>query len=122
MRAYLFFFVATFGADPADPTFDPEENDVVLLDEYAADDGLPDVRLLQFFGNNTTSTEETDTSPSIPLVPLALVGVGGAIAAAYFLMQPSYTYETHDYDHAAESGLLEHPEYDVHDMDDSDYE
>jgi len=47
--------------------------------------------------------------------------MGGAALAAFFLMRPAYTYETHDYDHA-ESGLLDHPDYDVHYDDGSDPE
>ena len=38
-------------------------------------------------------------------VPLAVVGVGGAAVAAIVLMRGGHSYETHDYDSAAESGL-----------------
>jgi hypothetical protein len=119
MRAHLALFVAAFGADPAGPTFDPEEPDVVLLDEYMTEtDALPEAR--QLFLNYTNSTEPSEPSEGIPLVPLAVLGVGGAAVAAIVLMRGGHSYETHDYDSAAESGLLDHPDYEVHYDDGSD--
>merc|ERR1719197_2290219 len=99
---------------------------MALLDEYATEgDALP--RALQtFVGNATNSTPpvpvvEPEYDSKIPWVPLALVGLGGAGVAGYFMMQSGHTYETYDYDHAAESGLLEDPDYEV-EYDDGEYD
>jgi hypothetical protein len=115
--------------DDGAPTFDPEEADASFSDEYMAGDLVPDTRFLQTFDPdypNATSPNGTVTEPppetSIPMVPLALVGLGGVGAAAYFMTRPGYTYETHNYDHAADSGLLDHPEYDLEYDDGSDYD
>jgi hypothetical protein len=134
MHTHFVFFLAAFGAALPDdaPTFDPDESESALLDEYMADT-LQGARKLQFFSGNNTNTTPTDnpatpavdesletTEDKLPLLPLAAVGIGGAAVAAFFLMRPAYQYETHDYDHAAESGLLDHPDYDVHYDDGSD--
>jgi hypothetical protein len=130
MHTHLVFFIAAFAAAvPEDaPTFDPEESESVLLDEYMTDT-LPGARMLFLgFGTNNTTSETPvagtpiTTTDKLPLVPLAAVGIGGAAVAAYFLLRPAYTYETHDYDHAAESGLLDDPDYETHFDDGSDSE
>jgi hypothetical protein len=122
MHAHLLFFVAAIGSNlPADdaPTFDPEETENVLLDEYMAD-ALPSGRQLGlFFGNNTTTT--TPAEPVDETMPLiAVAAIGGAVVLGCLLMRPTYTYETHNYDHAAESGLLDHDDYDIEAIDTSD--
>merc|ERR1719453_993090 len=96
--------------------------DVALLDEYM-DAELPDTRFLMApAGNATNSTPPPPEEEGLPWVPLLLVGGLGAGAAGYFMTRPGYTYETHAYDHAAESGLLDDEEYDIEYDDGSDYE
>jgi hypothetical protein len=125
MRAHLLFFVvAAFDADGA-PTFDPEDTEFALMDEYMTDDARPEPRFLQALLNGTNETFIPPPPPeehSLPLIPLAIAGAGAVAVVGFCLMKPDYTYETHDYDHAADSGLLDHPDYDVHEVDESDYD
>jgi hypothetical protein len=119
MRAHLVFLVAAFEADLATdgaPTFDPADgNDVVLLDEYMAD-ALPEDRRLYYVVNGTNYTDDGQEVPGQgpPLGMMALVAAGGAAIIGALLCRGTHTYETHDYDHAASSGLLDHPDYEVH--------
>jgi hypothetical protein len=118
MRAFLVLGFLAYGFDSDDmqissPTDDPEESKVALLDEYDGD--LPAVRLLQTLVNasNITLESPTEEGTSVPWIPLALVGLGGAGAAGYFMTQQGASYETtfeYEYD---EDGLLdEEYEYD----------
>jgi hypothetical protein len=109
MRAYLLFLVAAFDGDLATdgaPTFDPEELEISLLDEYETDDGVPEKRFLQYLVNATNETG-AGTAGDIPFLPLILVGLGGAGAAGYFMTRPGESYEYA----ADDEGLLE-DEYD----------
>jgi hypothetical protein len=92
------------------------------LDEYMTEgDAAPD-RFLQIVVNATNSTVESPEEKSVPWIPLALVGLGGAGAAGYFMTRPGYTYETYDYDQA-EGGLMEeYDDYDDVDYDEEEYE
>jgi hypothetical protein len=130
MRVHLLFFVSAFDADVATdgaPTFDPEEPEFALMDEYMTDADRPEARFLQYLVNETgnlTIVPPPQTEQGIPILPLALVGLLGAGMAGYFMTRTGYTYETHDFDHAADSGLLDHPDYDLEydDGDDHDYD
>jgi hypothetical protein len=110
MRALLLLIAAAFDADlttDGAPTFDPEELEISLLDEYETDDGMPEKRFLQYLVNATNSTGGESVLEDIPWLPLALVGLGGAGAAGYFMTRPG---EGYDYDHA-DDGLLSDEEY-----------
>jgi hypothetical protein len=109
MRAYLLFLVAAFDGDLATdgaPTFDPAELEISLLDEYETDDGTPEKRFLQYLVNATNETG-SGTAGDIPFLPLALVALGGAGAAGYFMTRPG---QSHSYEYA-DDGLLEDEEY-----------
>jgi hypothetical protein len=116
MRAFLVLGFLAYGFDSDDmqissPTDDPEESNVALLDEYDGD--LPAVRLLQTLVNASNVTlESPTTTASVPWVPLALVGLGGAGAAGYFMTREGASYET-TYEEYTEDVLLdEEYEYD----------
>jgi hypothetical protein len=111
MRAYLLFLVAAFDGDLATdgaPTFDPEELEISLLDEYETDDGVPEKRFLQYLVNATNATGGEGGMADIPFLPLILVGLGGAGAAGYFMTRPGQGY---DYDHADDGLLSDDEEY-----------
>jgi hypothetical protein len=121
MRAHLLFLVAAFDADLATdgaPTFDPEEMEISLLDEYASDDSVAETRFLQFVGNATNITIPPPAPSGMPLVPMVLVALGGVGAAGYFMTRPGPSYETYEY---TEDGLLEE-EYDEYDEEYEEYE
>jgi len=121
MRATLIFLVAAFDADleiEGAPTFDPEELDISLLDEYMASDTDADARSLQFMVNATNITAPAASS-EVPFVPLALVGLAGAAAAGYFMTRPGASYETYEYEE--EPGLLDE-EYGEYEEEYEEYE
>jgi hypothetical protein len=122
MRVALsLLFLAYAFDDVASPTDDPDEMDVVvLLDEYSTAEDVSYPRALQNATGNITIPPPPEESP-LPLGIMAAVGGVGAVIAGCLLMRPAYTYETHDYDHAADSGLLDHPDYDLEYDDGSDY-
>jgi len=128
MRAFfvLGFLAYAFDSDElnvASPTDDPEESNMQLLDEYSSD-SEPALRFLQTLVNASNSSIDTPTedSGSIPWIPLALVGLGGAGAAGYFMTREGTTYET-TYEEYADDGLLdeEYEEYEEYEFDEEEY-
>jgi hypothetical protein len=128
MRAVLLLLAAAFEPElhVDAPTEDPEESEIMLIDEYDTEGDLSgSSRSLQYMINGTNTTSEESSPGDIPMLPLAVVGLGGVAVVGYFITRPGHTYETYSYEEAAESGLLDHPDYDVHTYDgeyDSDYE
>jgi hypothetical protein len=125
MRVALLFLAYAFAFEDdlvASPTDDPEDmDDLILLDEYSTSEEITFPRALQEVVNATNLTiPEPGTDETVPLAVLALVGLGGAGAAGFLLTRVTHTYETYDYAQAAESGLLEDPDYEVEYDDGSD--
>jgi hypothetical protein len=54
-------------------------------------------------------------SPPFPIVPaVATLGVVGLGVVGYLVMRPAYSYQTYDYEHAQDMGLLNDPDHEVH--------
>jgi hypothetical protein len=130
MRAALFFLAFAFAFEDdhvASPTEDPDEIEALLIDEYSTGvDILP--RSLQTYDPNATiNPNATTTAPEESTIDPKMVAAGaGAVVAVgalgYFLTRPGHAYETYDYEHAANSGLLDDPDYEIEELDDSDYD
>jgi hypothetical protein len=128
MRAVLLLLAAAFETDLTveGPTDDPEELEPALLDEYATDGDSAIARGLQTFIGNATNATPPPVEPesSIPLLPLVLVGLGGAGVAGFALTKGTDAGPA-GFEYAADSGLLEDPEYDYdydEEYDEEDYE
>jgi hypothetical protein len=120
MRAALLFLAYAFDLDGdhvASPTDDPEDLDLILVDEYSTGEEVSFPRALQANATNFTIPPPPEESSSLPMAAMLCGGVVAAGVAGFLLCRPAYTYETYDYDHAADSGLLDHPDYDVHEYD-----
>merc|ERR1719281_61385 len=119
MRVALLFLAYAFDDDHvASPTDDPEDMEMILVDEYSAGEEVSFPRALQVNSTNFTIPPPGGPESSDLLMYGAIAaGVGVLGVAGCLLMRPSHTYETYDYDHAADSGLLDHPDYEVHEYD-----
>jgi hypothetical protein len=116
MRAAFVFLAAAFAFDVDDsPTYDPEEQGITLMDEYATEDEFLAPRFLQELVNASNITIETPSDgSSIPVVPLLLgaLGVAGA-GGAFYMKGMGETTETFEYSYEEDEGFLdEEYEYD----------
>jgi hypothetical protein len=101
MRAALIFLVAAFDSEFNDaPTFDPEDQEILLLDEYDSDSEFPNQRLLQTFVGNATNitvppapTSHGPMVGGLVIVALAFAGGGYALINGQTAPDPDYEYE-----------------------------
>jgi hypothetical protein len=110
------------GATLSTPTEDPEDSDIVLLDEYASDSIFSrPYRNLYANATNTSPPLVPEIMPEeseVPWAPIAGVGAVGVAGLAYYLTRPAYSYETYEYE--VEDGLMEDEDYEDYDEEDDE--
>jgi hypothetical protein len=116
MRAVFVFIAAALAFDVDDsPTYDPEEQGIALMDEYATEDDFVAPRILQANASNITMPPVPDQGGGIPWAPMLLagVGLGGAGAAYYGLM--GQTAETQTYEYTYDEEFIDEEDYEGYD-------
>jgi hypothetical protein len=123
MRAALVLLAAAFDSEFSDaPTFDPEDQEILLLDEYDTETDFSAPRFLQTFVGNATNI--TMPPPEAPLHPavMVLVVIAMALGAGGFYMMPGTTSGPGmDYEYEADEDLLDDYDEDYDFEDDEEY-